>query len=53
MITKEQYEQFDSLYKTWFASKGKDAVKKQLLKQMRGVYKTQLFQKIKDVYKNQ
>ena len=53
MITKEQYEQFDSLYKTWFASKGKGAVKKQLLKQMREAYKLHLFQKVKDAYKNQ
>ena len=53
MITKEQYEQFDNLYKTWFASRGKDTVKKQLLKQMREVYKTQLFQIIKDAYKSQ
>ncbi len=28
MITKEQYEQFDSAYKTWFASKGNDSKKK-------------------------
>ena len=28
MITKEQYEQFDSAYKTWFASKGNDGKKK-------------------------
>ena len=53
MITKEQYKQFDSLYKTWFASKGNDTVKKQLLKQMREVYKLQLFQKIKEAYKSQ
>ena len=34
MITKEQYEQFDSAYKTWFASKGNNGKKKQMLKQM-------------------
>ena len=28
MITKEQYEQFDSAYKTWFASKGNDSKEK-------------------------
>ena len=53
MITKEHYEQFDSLYKTWVASKGNDSKKKQLLKQMREVYKLQLFQKVKEAYKNQ
>ena len=53
IITKEQYEQFNNLYKTWFVSKGKDTVKKQLLKQIREVYKTQLFQIIKDAYKSQ
>ena len=53
MITKEYYEQFDGLYKTWVASKGNDSKKKQLLKQMREVYKLQLFQKIKEAYKNQ
>ena len=53
MITKEHYEQFDSLYKTRVASKGNDSKKKQLLKQMREVYKLQLFQKVKEAYKNQ
>ena len=53
MITKEQYEQFDSAYKTWFASKGNDAKKKQMLKQMREVYKLHLWQKLKDMYKSQ
>ena len=51
MITKEQYEQFDSAYKTWFASKGNDGKKKQMLKQMREVYKLHLWQKLKDMYK--
>ena len=53
MITKEQYEQFDSAYKTWFASKGNDSKKKQMLKQMREVYKLHLWQKLKDMYKSQ
>ena len=53
MITKEQYEQFDSAYKTWFASKGNDGKKKQMLKQMREVYKLHLWQKLKDMYKTQ
>ena len=53
MITKEQYEQFDSAYKTWFASKGNDSKKKQMLKQMREVYKLYLWQKLKDMYKAQ
>ena len=53
MITKEQYEQFDSAYKTWFASKGNDAKKKQMLKQMREVYKLHLWQKLKDIFKAQ
>ena len=53
MITKEQYDQFDSAYKTWFASKGNDAKKKQMLKQMREVYKLHLWQKLKDMYKSQ
>ena len=53
MITKEQYEQFDSAYKTWFASKGNDSKKKQMLKQMREVYKLHLRQKLKDMYKAQ
>ena len=51
MITKEQYEQFDSAYKTWFASKGNDSKKNQMLKQMREVYKLHLWQKLKDMYK--
>ena len=53
MITKEQYEQFDSAYKTWFASKGNDSKKKQMLKPMREVYKLHLWQKLKDMYKSQ
>ena len=53
MITKEQYEQFDSAYKTWFASKGNDSKKKQMLKQMREVYRLHLWQKLKDAYKAQ
>ena len=53
MITKEQYEQFDSAYKTWFASKGNDSKKKQMLKQMREVYRLHLWQKLKDAYKSQ
>ena len=53
MITKEQYEQFDSAYRTWFASKGNDSKKKQMLKQMREVYKLHLWQKLKDMYKSQ
>ena len=53
MITKEQYDQFDSAYKTWFASKGNDGKKKQVLKQMREVYKLHLWQKLKDMYREQ
>ena len=53
MITKEQYEEFDSAYKIWFASKGNDNKKKQMLKQMREVYKLHLWQKLKDAYKSQ
>ena len=53
MITKEQYDQFDSAYKTWFASKGNDSKKKQMLKTMREVYKLHLWQKLKDMYKSQ
>ena len=54
MITKEQYEQFDSAYKTWFASKGTvSSKKKQMLKQTREVYKLHLWQKLKDAYKAQ
>ena len=53
MITKEQYAQFDSAYKTWFASKGNDGKKKQMLKQMREVYRLHLWQKLKDMYKAQ
>ena len=53
MITKEKYEEFDSAYKTWFASKGNDSKKKQMLKQMREVYKLHLWQKLKDAYKSQ
>ena len=53
MITKEQYDQFDSAYKTWFASKGNDSKKKQMLKAMREVYKLHLWQKLKDMYKSQ
>ena len=53
MITKEQYEQFDSAYKTWFASKGNDSKKKQMLKTMREVYRLHLWQKLKDMYKSQ
>ena len=53
MITKEQYDQFDSAYKTWFASKGNDSKKKQMLKTMREVYKLHLWQKLKDAYKSQ
>ena len=53
MITKEQYDQFDSAYKTWFASKGNDGKKKQMLKQMREVYKLHLWQKLKDMYREQ
>ena len=53
MITKEQYDQFDSAYKTWFASKGNDGKKKQMLKQTREVYKLHLWQKLKDMYREQ
>jgi hypothetical protein len=53
MITKEQYEEFDSAYKTRFASKGNDSKKKQMHKQMREVYKLHLWQKLKDAYKSQ
>ena len=53
LITKEQYEQFDSAYKTWFASNGNDSKKKHMLKQMREVYRLHLWQKLKDAYKAQ
>ena len=53
MITKEQYDQVDSAYKTWFASKGNDTKKKQMLKTMREVYTLHLWQKLKDMYKSQ
>ena len=44
MIAKEQYDMFDRAYKVWFKSKGDDKMKKQMLKQMRDVYKAHLFQ---------
>jgi hypothetical protein len=53
MIAKEQYDMFDRAYKVWFKSKGDDKMKKQMLKQMRDVYKAHLFQKLKDEYKKQ
>jgi hypothetical protein len=53
MIAKEQYDMFDRAYKVWFKSKGDDKIKKQMLKQMRDVYKAHLFQKLKDEYKKQ
>lgn len=53
MITKKQYEQFDSAYKTRLASKGNDSWKKHMLKIMREIYNLHLWQKLKDMYKAQ
>ena len=52
MITQQEYEQFDSAYRTWFASKGNDAKKKQMLKNMRDAYRQHLWKKLKDAQKN-
>ena len=53
MITKEQFEEWNKAYQTWFASRGNESKKKQMLKVMRDVYRKHLWKKLEEAEKNQ
>ena len=53
IISKEEYDRFDELYKLFITSKGQKAKKSKIINDARDVYRDVLFKKLKDSFKNQ
>ena len=53
IISKEEYDRFDELYKLFITSKGQKAKKNKIINDARDVYRDVLFKKLKDSFKNQ
>ena len=53
IISKEEYNRFDELYKLFITSKGQKAKKSKIISDARDVYRDVLFKKLKDNFKNQ
>ena len=53
IISKEDYNRFDELYKLFITSKGQKAKKSKIINDARDVYRDVLFKKLKDSFKNQ
>ena len=53
IISKEEYDRFDELYKLFVTSKGQKAKKSKIINDARDVYRDVLFKKLKDSFKNQ
>ena len=53
IISKEEYDRFDELYKLFITSKGQKAKKSKIINDARDVYRDVLFKKLKDGFKNQ
>ena len=53
IISKEEYNRFDELYKLFINSKGQKAKKSKIISDARDVYRDVLFKKLKDGFKNQ
>ena len=51
MITKEQFEEWNKAYQIWFASRGNESKKKQMLKVVRDVYRKHLWKKLEEAEK--
>ena len=53
IISKEEYNRFDELYKLFINSKGQKVKKSKIINDARDVYRDVLFKKLKDSFKNQ
>ena len=53
MITKDEFNRFNTLYKHVISAKGNQSRKSQIIKEARDVYREVLFTKLKDAFKNQ
>ena len=53
IISKEEFNRFDELYKLFITSKGQKAKKSKIISDARDVYRDVLFKKLKDSFKNQ
>ena len=53
IISKEEYNRFDELYKLFITSKGQKAKKSKIISDARDVYRDVLFKKLKDNFKSQ
>ena len=53
IISKEEYDRFDELYKLFITSKGQKAKKSKIINDARDVYRDVLFKKLKDSFNNQ
>ena len=53
MISKEEYNRFNTLYKDFISAKGDQSRKSQIIKEARDVYREVLFTKWKDAFKHQ
>ena len=53
IISKEEYNRFDELYKLFITSKGQKVKKSKIISDARDVYRDVLFKKLKDSFKNQ
>ena len=53
IISKEDYDRFDELYRLFITSKGQKAKKSKIINDARDVYRDVLYKKLKDSFKNQ
>ena len=53
IISKEEYDRFNELYKQFMGAKGNQAKKSKIIADARVVYREVLFNKLKESYKNQ
>ena len=53
IISEEEYNRFDELYKLFITSKGQKAKKSKIISDARDVYRDVLFKKLKDSFKSQ
>ena len=53
IISKDEYERFNELYKDFISSKGNRGQKSKIISEMRVVYRNVLYQRLKDLFKTQ
>ena len=53
IVSKDEYERFNELYKDFISSKGNRGQKSKIISEMRVIYRNVLYQRLKDLFKTQ